>query len=66
MINFENPTDLLLALAERFDRNAERNERYLKHHCRDTVLQCAAIAEAWRGAADIIRDTVLTYTNSFV
>jgi predicted component of type VI protein secretion system len=66
MINFENPTDLLLALAERFDRHAERNEQYLQHQSRDAALQLVASSEAWRAAADIIRDTVLTYTNSFV
>jgi hypothetical protein len=66
MINFEDPTNLLLALADRFDRNAERNEQYLKHHCRDTALQCAAIATTWYVAADILRHTVLTLPNSSV
>jgi hypothetical protein len=54
MINFEDSTHLLLALAQQFDRYAERNERYLQ----------TASAKAWREAADILRDTVLTHTNS--
>jgi hypothetical protein len=66
MINFEDSTHLLLALAQRFDGYAERNERNLQKQNRDTALQCAAIATTWREAANILRDTVLTYTNSFV
>jgi hypothetical protein len=54
MNDFEDFTYLLLALVQQFDRYAESNGRYLQ----------TASAKAWRAAADILRDTVLTHTNS--
>jgi hypothetical protein len=66
MSDFEDPTHLLSALAERFDRYAERNEQYLQHQSRDTALQLIASAKAWRVAADILRHTVLTTPKSSV
>jgi hypothetical protein len=66
MSDFEVPTHFLLALAERFGRHAEINEQYLQKQNRDTALQLVASAEAWRVAANILRQTVLTYTKSSV
>jgi hypothetical protein len=66
MDGIEVPTHLLVALAERFDLYAERNEQNLQHQSRDKALQLIGSAKAWRVAADILRHTVLTYTNSFV
>jgi hypothetical protein len=64
MSDFEDPTYLLLALAERFERHAERNGQYLQHQSRDTALQLIASSEAWRAAANILRHTALTDTKS--
>jgi hypothetical protein len=69
MSNFEDPTHSLSALAVRFDYYAEMADQDLDDSLaegRDTALQCAAIATTWREAANILRDTVLTPTNSSV